>query len=109
MVGEYLSKPDDKNIVFTAAYTFGYRLLVGELGRIIASSEATDKGFVYKPDKQLSGHNISVHKDICFGLGSVIPSYGFYSLLSVKRHCMTVSESLIRIIYLMIHKGHFRS
>ena len=51
MVGEYLAKPDDKNIVFTAAYTFGYRLLVGELGRIIASSEATDKGFVYKPDK----------------------------------------------------------
>lgn len=51
MTAEYIAKPDDKNIVFTAAYTFGYRLLVGELARIIASTEATDKGFVYKPDK----------------------------------------------------------
>ncbi len=51
MTVEYMAKPDDKNIVFTAAYTFGYRLLVGELARIIASTEATDKGFVYKPDK----------------------------------------------------------
>lgn len=51
MVTEYLSKPDERNIVFTAAFTVGYRLLIGELSRVYTSSEATDKGFVFKPDK----------------------------------------------------------
>lgn len=48
---EYLAKPDERNMIFTMAFTIGYRLLVGELSRVICSSEATDKGFVYKPDK----------------------------------------------------------
>lgn len=51
MTEEYVVKPNERNIIFTAAFTVGYRLLVGELSRVICSSEATDKGFVYKPDK----------------------------------------------------------
>ena len=51
MTAEYMAKPEEKNIVFTTAYTVGYRLLVGELAMIISSSEATDKGFVFKPKK----------------------------------------------------------
>lgn len=51
MTADYLVKPDERNMVFTMAFTIGYRLLVGELSRVICSSEATDKGFVYKPDK----------------------------------------------------------
>ena len=51
MVTEYLAKPNDRNTIFTMAFTIGYRLLVGELARIFASTEATDKGFVYKPDR----------------------------------------------------------
>lgn len=51
MVKEYIMEPNDRNTVFTSMFTIGYRLLVGELSRIYASTEATDKGIVYKPDK----------------------------------------------------------
>lgn len=50
-VSEYMASPNERNIVFTAAFTVGYRLLIGELSRVYTSSEATDNGFVYKPDK----------------------------------------------------------
>ena len=51
LVTEYIAKADERNIVFTGVFTTGYRLLIGELSRIYASTEATDNGFVYKPDK----------------------------------------------------------
>ena len=51
MVKEYITDPNDKNTVFTSMFTIGYRLLVGELARIFAATEATDKGIVYKPNK----------------------------------------------------------
>lgn len=51
MVTEYISKPTERNTLFTLFYTSGYRLLRGELARIYASTEATDKGLVYKPSK----------------------------------------------------------
>lgn len=51
MVTEYLASPNERNTTFTTVYTVGYRLLVGELSRIFASTEATDKGIAYKPDK----------------------------------------------------------
>lgn len=51
MVTEYLAKPNERNMIFTAVYTVGYRLLIGELSRIYASTEATEKGIVYKPDR----------------------------------------------------------
>lgn len=58
MVSEYMAKPNERNIIFTAAFTVGYRLLVGELSRIYTSTEATDKGFVYKPDKISRRENV---------------------------------------------------
>lgn len=51
MVTEYISEPNDRNTIFTAMYTVGFRVLVGELSRIYSSTEATDKGIEYKPDK----------------------------------------------------------
>lgn len=51
MVLAYLNKPDERNSIFTAIFTVGYRVLVAELARIYSSTEATDKGLVYKPDK----------------------------------------------------------
>ena len=51
MVKEYIVDPNDKNTVFTSMFTIGYRLLVGELARIFAATEATPKGIVYKPNK----------------------------------------------------------
>ena len=51
MVVAYLNKPDERNSLFTALFTVGYRVLVGELARIFASTEATENGLVYKPDK----------------------------------------------------------
>ena len=58
MVSEYMNEPNERNSVFTALFTVGYRVLVGELARIYASTEATEKGLVYKPDK------ISRRKDL---------------------------------------------
>ena len=51
LVKEYMTEHNDRNTVFTSMFTIGYRLLVGELARIYASTEATDKGIVYKPNK----------------------------------------------------------
>lgn len=62
MVVSYLEKPDEKNIIFTTAFTVGYRLLVGELSRIIASTEATDHGLVYKPGKVEKSNMVSFMK-----------------------------------------------
>lgn len=50
MVTEYLAEPNTRNIIFTATYTVGFRMLVGELSRIFSSTKATEKGFIYKPD-----------------------------------------------------------
>ena len=51
MAKEFIMEPNDKNTVFTSMFTIGYRLLVGELSRIFAATEATSKGIVYKPTK----------------------------------------------------------
>lgn len=50
-VTAYLNDPNDRNALYTAMFTVGYRVLVGELARIYASTKATDKGLVYVPDK----------------------------------------------------------
>lgn len=50
-VSRYIQSRDDEDVVAVILFTIGYRVLVGELGRIYASTEATEKGFVYKPDK----------------------------------------------------------
>ena len=50
-VEAYLNSPDERNALYTAMFTVGYRVLVGELARIYTSTEATEKGIVYKPDK----------------------------------------------------------
>ena len=51
MVSEYIVHPTERNQTFTTVYTVGYRLLIGELSRIFASTEASEKGISYKPDK----------------------------------------------------------
>ena len=56
MVSEYLTEPNERNTLFTTFFTCGYRVLIAELSRIYASTVATDKGLVYKPDR------ISRHK-----------------------------------------------
>lgn len=51
MVKEYIVKPTERNTMYTVYFTTGYRILRGELTRIYASTEATEKGIVYKVDK----------------------------------------------------------
>lgn len=58
MVAEYLEKPNERNIVFTATYSSGYKVLIGELARIEASTKATDKGLKYDPDKVSKNSNM---------------------------------------------------
>ena len=59
MVKAYVSEPNEKNTVFCALFTLGYRMLVGELSRIFASTEATQTGIVYKPNKVSRKNDIS--------------------------------------------------
>ena len=50
-VASFLKGADEKNTAFTAIFTAGYRILVGEFSRIYSSTEATPTGIVYRPDK----------------------------------------------------------
>ena len=50
-VASYLATPDKRNTSYTVAFTLGYRVLRGELARIYSSTEATENGIIYKPDK----------------------------------------------------------
>ena len=59
-VNEYIHEPNERNTLFTAVYTVGYRVLVGELSRIYSSTVATDKGIVYRPDKISKRNNMNV-------------------------------------------------
>lgn len=59
MVKEYMSEPNEKNTVFCALFTLGFRLLVGELSRIYTSVEATPRGLEYKPDKVSRRNDVS--------------------------------------------------
>lgn len=59
MVREYMTEPNERNTIFCALFTLGYRLLVGELARIFTSTEATPKGIEYKPDKVSRRNDIS--------------------------------------------------
>lgn len=51
MVTEFVAKPNEKNITFTALFTYGYRVLIGDTARIFASTELTENGIIYVPDK----------------------------------------------------------
>lgn len=62
MVSEYIHKPNERNSMFTMLFTCGYRVLVAELSRIFASTVATDRGLVYKPDR--ISRNKNAHKFI---------------------------------------------
>lgn len=59
MVKEYMTEPNERNTVFCALFTLGYRLLIGELSRIYTSTEATSRGIEYKPDKVSRRNDIS--------------------------------------------------
>lgn len=59
MATEYIAKPEDRNTVFTAVFTVGYRILVAEISRIMISTVATPKGIVYKPDKTSRNQDMS--------------------------------------------------
>jgi len=50
MVVEFLKKPNEKNTTFTALFTCGYRVLIGDMSVIFASTEATENGIIYKPE-----------------------------------------------------------
>lgn len=58
-VAEYLKSPNEKNVIFTALFTVGYRTLVGDLSRIYASTEATESGIVYHPEQESTKHPLS--------------------------------------------------
>lgn len=50
-VTQYIEHRSPEVSMITAYFTIGYRVLISELARIYTSTEATEKGFVYKPRK----------------------------------------------------------
>ena len=58
-VTAYINEPNERNALYTAMFTVGYRVLVGELARIYASTTATDKGLVYEPDRRSRRNDIA--------------------------------------------------
>lgn len=73
MVNEYLHEKNERNIMFTILFTCGYRVLVAELSRIYASTTATEKGLVYKPNrisqkesaiKFIKAYNKNIEKEV---------------------------------------------
>lgn len=81
MVSEYMHEPTETNVLYTTVFTVGYRVLVGELSRILACTEATDNGLVYKPDsiarKSNSGYIIRHYNaSLESGLNSYIRTHG---------------------------------
>lgn len=73
MVTEYINEPNERNTVFTAVYTVGYRVLLGELSRIYSSTVSTEKGIEYRPSKIskretlipfIRAYNVSLEKRI---------------------------------------------
>lgn len=56
LVSEFVKTPNEKNTTFTALFTVGYRILIGDLAKIFASTEATQTGIVYIPSK-VQGNN----------------------------------------------------
>ena len=51
IVTKYIHEKSSYAIPMTATFTVAYRTLINEMSRIYTSVEATEKGFVYKPDK----------------------------------------------------------
>ncbi len=58
MVTEYMHSPNETNVTYTLVFTVGYRVLVGELSRILACTECTESGISYKM-KAISAKNQS--------------------------------------------------
>lgn len=58
MVTEYIMEPNERNAIFTAVYTVGFRVLVAEVERIITCTITTDKGIEYRPNKLKKKENM---------------------------------------------------
>ena len=56
LVAEFVKSPNEKNTAFTALFTVGYRILIGDLAKIFASTQATEAGIIYVPEK-IKGSN----------------------------------------------------
>lgn len=50
-VTEYIKKPTVDNTTWTLVYTVGFRIMIGELARVFASTVAKDDGIHYVPSK----------------------------------------------------------
>lgn len=99
MVKEYIMEANDKNTLYCSMFTIGYRLLIGELSRIYASTEATDKGIVYKPDrasrKEDAAKMIRVYND---QLEEKLDSY-IRDLHKAPESASPVNESYIQMLF----------
>lgn len=104
-VQAYLTEPDDRNSLYTAMFTVGYRVLVGELARIYASTEATDKGLVYKPDKISRRSDIaafikSYDKDLNKRIDDYIREKNSSHVKSYKEAFSEVNEDFVKESYI---------
>lgn len=106
MVKEYIMEPNDRNMVYCSMFTIGYRLIVGELSRIFASTEATEKGIVYKPDrnsrKEAATKMIRVYND---QIEAKLDAY-VKDLHKAPEASSPVNESFIQMLFEMDQPKH---
>lgn len=104
-VESYLNAPDDRNSLYTAMFTVGYRVLVGELARIYTSTEATDKGLAYKPDKisrrgDIAAFIKSYDKDLNKRIDDYIREKNSSHVKSYKESFSAIDESFVKESYI---------
>lgn len=97
MVVDYLHSPNETNVTYTTVFTVGYRVLVGELSRILACTEATDNGIVYKPDRVERKRNSAYiikhyNSSMETGLNSYIKAHYKNQKPSVKQEASAVVD-----------------
>lgn len=59
IITKWMADKNGKYIIVVATFTCAYRILIGELSDIYTSTEATEKGFVYKPGRFIKKHDMS--------------------------------------------------
>ena len=59
IVTKYIAEKKSDCVIMTATFTVAYRVLIAELSRIYTSTEATESGFVYKPDQYSKQNSLS--------------------------------------------------
>lgn len=104
MVTAYIAEPNAENSVYTLTYTVGFRMMVGELGRVFTSTEATENGIVYNDSKvKADEENL---KFIHYFSEDIIKKLGDYSEKIISKNT-TVQKEAFEMLEAFVESGIF--